>query len=94
MITLPVTPSSSIELSSFLIDQIEHGEIVTLTKNGQPIAQILPFHVQTEGTETPSRFIGKWPVGLLKNKPAMTSDFDEPLPDDLIDAFEGKYKDV
>jgi hypothetical protein len=55
-------------------------------------AQILPFHVQTEGTETPSRFIGKWPVGLLKNKPAITSDFDEPLPDDLIDAFEGKYK--
>ncbi len=50
--------------------------------------------MQTEGTETPSRFIGKWPVGLLKNKPAITSDFDEPLPDDLIDAFEGKYKDV
>jgi antitoxin (DNA-binding transcriptional repressor) of toxin-antitoxin stability system len=94
MITLPVTPSSSIELSALLIDQIEHGEIVTLTKNGQPIAQILPFHVQTEGTETPSRFIGKWPVGLLKSKPVITSDFDEPLPDDLIDAFEGKYKNV
>ena len=58
------------------------------------MAQILPFHVQAEGTETPSRFIGKWPVGLLKNQPALTSDFDEPLPDDLIDAFEGKYKNV
>ena len=36
----------------------------------------------------------KWPVGLLKNQATMTSDFDEPLPDDLIDAFEGKYKNV
>ena len=92
MITLALNPANT-ELA-FLIDQIEHGETVTVTKNGQPVAQILPFHVQAEYAEMPSRFIGKWPVGLLKNQATMTSDFDEPLSDDLIDAFEGKYKNV
>ncbi|HRH92067.1 MAG TPA: hypothetical protein PLW01_09135 [Agitococcus sp.] len=93
MITLPVTPSSSIELSALLIDQIEHGEIVTLTKNGQPIAQILPVKYSTSTPTVESRMVGKWPIGLLKNKMQLDG-FDEPLPDDLIDAFEGKYKNV
>ncbi len=41
MITLALNPANT-ELA-FLIDQIEHGETVTVTKNGQPVAQILPF---------------------------------------------------
>ena len=91
MITLSVIPSTSLELSSFLIDQIEHGEVVTLTKNGQAIAQILPVKYTTPTPTVESRMVGKWPIGLLKNK-IQLEDFDEPLPDDLIDAFEGKYK--
>jgi prevent-host-death family protein len=88
MITLALNPANT-ELA-FLIDQIEHGETVTVTKNGLPVAQILPFQVQAVCVETPNRFIGKWPIGLLKNQQALTPDFDEPLPDDLIETFEGK----
>ena len=36
MITLALNPANT-ELA-FLIDQIEHGETVTVTKNGQPVA--------------------------------------------------------
>jgi hypothetical protein len=36
MITLPVNPSIPLELSALLIDQVEHGETITLTKNGKP----------------------------------------------------------
>lgn len=87
MITLPVTPSSSIELSALLIDQIEHGEIVTLTKNGQPIAQILPFK-PLENQQ--GRQLGSIRIGTMKGLLNIPDDFDAPLPDDLLDAFEGK----
>ncbi|HMU87839.1 MAG TPA: hypothetical protein PLF28_07100 [Agitococcus sp.] len=87
MITLPVTPSSSIELSALLIDQIEHGEIVTLTKNGQPIAQILPFK-PLENQQ--GRQLGSIRIGTMKGLLNIPDDFDTPLPDDLLDAFEGK----
>lgn len=87
MITLPVHPSTSLELSSFLIDQIEHGEIVTLTKNGQPIAQILPFKPleNQQGIQ-----LGSIRIGTMKGLLNIPDDFDAPLPDDLLDAFEGK----
>lgn len=88
MITLSVTPSASLELSSFLIDQIEHGEIVTLTKNGQAIAQILPV----KSTETQKgKQLGSIRIGTMKGVLNIPDDFDTPLPDDLLDAFEGKY---
>lgn len=88
MITLALNPSNT-ELA-FLIDQVEHGETITLTKNGKPIAQILPFNAQVAVSTNESRLIGKWPIGLLKNKIVITDDFDKPLPDDILDAFEGK----
>ncbi len=89
MITLSVTPSASLELSSFLIDQIEHGEIVTLTKNGQAIAQILPV----KSTETQKgKQLGSIRIGTMKGVLNIPDDFDTPLPDDLLDAFEGKHE--
>ena len=85
MITLALNPANT-ELA-FLIDQIEHGETVTVAKNGQPVAQILPFtqKMSEKGTQ-----LGSIRIGTMKGLLQIPSDFDAPLPDDLLDAFEGK----
>ena len=88
MITLALNPNNT-ELA-LLIDQIEHGETITLTKNGQPVAQILPLNIPVATPALKSRVVGKWQIGLLKNKMTVADDFDLPLPDDILDTFEGK----
>ena len=84
MITLALNPNNT-ELA-LLIDQIEHGETITLTKNGQPVAQILPF----KSPDTPKGTqLGSIRIGTMKDL-YIPDDFDAPLPEDLLDAFEGK----
>ena len=38
------------------------------------------------------RTLGNITLGLLKGQITVPDDFDDPLPDDLLDAFEGKGK--
>jgi antitoxin (DNA-binding transcriptional repressor) of toxin-antitoxin stability system len=51
-----------------------------LAKAGRPVAKIVPIRV-----ERPIR-----KPGFLKGKIRIPKDFDAPLPDDVLDAFEGK----
>jgi len=68
---------------SRLIDQVNAGEEVIITRHGRAVARL----VSAEATK-PRR------LGLLKGRGCwMADDFDAPLPDDLLDLFEGKAKE-
>lgn len=63
---------------SELIDRVEHGETVTLTRHGKPVALVVP--------------VADRRPGLLKGRIGMAADFDE-TPEWLVDAFEGNSTD-
>lgn len=68
------------ELSAFL-RRVEEGETVTILRDGQPIAEIRPVPADAR----PPR-----PYGLGAGEFTVPDDFDEPLPDDILAAFEGR----
>ena len=58
---------------SELLERVEAGEVLTLTRHGKPVARLVP--------------IAERRPGLLKGRIGMTPDFDT-TPDWLVDAFE------
>ena len=68
------------QLSS-LLDEVEHGEAVTITRHNVPVAEIRAVP-RLGGTPRP------W--GLAKGTFTVPDDFDAPLPDEILDAFEGR----
>jgi prevent-host-death family protein len=69
---------------SRLIDQVNAGEEIVITRHGRPVARLVPA-----GESQPKRRLG-----TLKGEVWIGEDFDEPLPDDLLDLFEGKGKSL
>jgi len=67
-------------LSRYLARLVE-GERILLCKRNVPVAEILPLK--------PAR-TGRRPVGLAKGRFDVPTEFFEPLPEDLLAAFEGK----
>jgi prevent-host-death family protein len=67
-------------LSRYL-ERVAEGEVIVLCKRNVPVAELRPL----PGPRTTPR-----PVGLAKNRFTVPDDFFEPLPDDLLDAFEGR----
>ena len=65
---------------SRLLDRAASGEEVVITRNGRPVARLV--------AAAPARKPRK--LGLLKGRIRVSKDFDAPLPDDVLDAFEGK----
>jgi prevent-host-death family protein len=68
---------------SRLVDQVNAGEEVVITRHGRPVARLVPA-----GADKPGR-----KLGTLRGKVWMADDFDAPLPDDLQRLFEGKVKE-
>jgi prevent-host-death family protein len=66
---------------SALLDRVERGETVTITRRNEPIAELRPVRTAPKGLR---------PFGLCEGEFVVPDDFDAPLPDDLLDAFEGK----
>ncbi|MGH6918057.1 MAG: type II toxin-antitoxin system Phd/YefM family antitoxin [Geminicoccaceae bacterium] len=65
---------------SRLIDRVNAGEQVVITRYGRAVARLVP----------PEAAKPRKP-GLLEGKGYwVADDFDAPLPDDLLDLFEGK----
>jgi prevent-host-death family protein len=64
---------------SRLVERARAGEEIIIAKAGEPLVRLVPVarHVQP-------RVPGKW-----RGKVWMAEDFDQ-LPDDILDAFEGK----
>lgn len=65
---------------SQLVDAASKGKEIVIAKAGTPVAKL----VSIEKKKPTIRF------GVLKGKLKLCEDFDAPLPDDIIDAFEGK----
>lgn len=60
--------------------QVEAGETLVILRANQPIAELRPITLSQ-----PLR-----PIGLCVGEFTVPDDFDAPLPDDLLNAFEGK----
>jgi prevent-host-death family protein len=65
---------------SRLLEQAERGQEVVITRHGKPVARL----VAIERDKTPRK------LGALRGKIRIAADFDAPLPEDLLDAFEGR----
>ena len=66
---------------SELVDQASRGETVIIAKSGTPMAKLVPL------SHGPKR---KIKYGLMKGEIEIAVDFDAPLPDDILAAFEGR----
>ncbi|MSQ48870.1 MAG: type II toxin-antitoxin system Phd/YefM family antitoxin [Betaproteobacteria bacterium] len=64
---------------SRLIERVCAGEEIIIARGGRPVARLAPL-----APRRPRR------LGLLKGKIWVAKDFNAPLPDDLLDLFEGK----
>jgi prevent-host-death family protein len=66
---------------SSLVDQAARGKSIVIAKSGTPLARLGPL------TELRAR---KITFGFMKGKIRIAEDFDAPLPDAILDAFESK----
>lgn len=66
-------------LSRYLA-RLEEGETIVLCRRNVPIAEIRPL---------PTRASRPRPVGLAKGEITVPEGFFEPLPEELVEAFEG-----
>jgi prevent-host-death family protein len=64
---------------SRLLEEVQAGEEIIISKAGRPIAKLSPI----------AEPVGKRKFGWLVGKVNISADFDAPLPEDLLAAFEG-----
>ena len=67
------------DVSAFL-KKIEDGEDMVILKDGQVMAEVSTI-------SPPIDKKGQRPFGLCKGEIIMTDDFNDPLPDEIVDAF-------
>ena len=65
---------------SRLIERVEAGAEIVIARAGKPVARLVPVE------PVPRRKR----LGLLKGQIRIGADFDAPLPDDVLRAFEGR----
>lgn len=65
---------------SKLVDSVLNGEEILIAKAGKPAAMLVPIK-----KEKPKR-----KFGVLKGKIKIAKDFDAPLPENILNDFEGK----
>jgi len=76
MIIVPLAEAKN-NLSK-LVDDAASGKVITIAKHGRALACLVPVK-KPRGQR----------IGLMKGKLVLREDFDAPLPDDMLDAFEG-----
>ena len=64
---------------STLIERAQRGEEIVITEAGEPVARLVAEHARKPRQP-----------GSAKGKFVIHDNFDDPLPDDLLDLFEGK----
>ena len=64
---------------SKLLDEAEAGEDIVIARGGKPAVRLIPIRISEPGV-----------IGILEGKIVIPDNFDDPLPDDLLDLFEGK----
>jgi prevent-host-death family protein len=63
---------------SRLLDDVAHGEEVVIARASKPVARLVRFELKAARRR----------LGLLKGKLTVPSDFDAPLPEDVLKSFE------
>jgi antitoxin (DNA-binding transcriptional repressor) of toxin-antitoxin stability system len=63
------------------LQRVEDGETITIIRAGKPVAEVKPLLSRTETLR---------PFGLCAGEFTVPDDFDAPLPEDIVKAFEGK----
>jgi len=63
------------------LNRLEEGETIILTREGKPVAEITPTAQKSKELR---------PYGLSANRFVTPDDFNDPLPAEILDAFEGK----
>ena len=64
---------------SRLVDEAAAGEEIVIAKSGRPVARLVPIKDEPRPRRT---------FGQMKGKIWIADDFDDPLPDDVLDLFE------
>ena len=77
MITIPLGEAKN--TLSKLVDDAAAGQIITIAKHGRAMARLVPI-----GRPNGAR------IGGMKGMLILDEKFDDALPDDLLDAFEGE----
>lgn len=67
---------------SRLVDEAAAGQEIVIAKAGKPVAKLVPLDTRSK---QPKRILG-----ALAGRAVIPPDFDAPLPDAVIDAFEGR----
>lgn len=62
-----------------LLDRVEAGERLVVAREGRPVAELRPLAWAARGPR---------PFGLAAGSFTVPADFDAPLPDDFLRAFE------
>jgi len=78
MITVPLAEAKN-NLSK-LVDDAAAGQVITIAKHGRALARLVPI-----GKPAGKR------IGAMKGRLVVPDDFDAPLPDEVMDAFEGGH---
>ena len=68
------------DLATYL-QRVEAGETLVIVRAGKPVAEVKPVVPLVETFR---------PVGLCAGEFTVPEDFDAPLPEDILNAFEGK----
>jgi prevent-host-death family protein len=66
---------------SELVDRAAAGEEIVIARHGRPVARLVRYAPSAGKRRKLGLLAGKWQV---------PDDFDDPLPDDVLDAFEGR----
>ncbi len=66
------------------LQRVAAGETLLVLQAGEPVAEIKPI-TPVEADDTASR-----PIGLCAGEFVVPDDFDDPLPEELLAAFEGR----
>jgi prevent-host-death family protein len=78
--TKRVTVQDAKRQLSTLLDRVSKGESFVITKRGRAVALL-------SSVQKPKR--PKIRFGLMKGKIKFAPDFDDPLPEEILEAFEG-----
>jgi prevent-host-death family protein len=65
---------------SRLVELAAGGEEIIIAKSGKPVARLVPYGLKGEARRP----------GKLRGKMRIKRNFDEPLPKQLLDSFQGK----
>lgn len=68
------------DVSTYL-QRVEAGETLVILRAGRPIAEVKPMVPRVETLR---------PFGLCAGEFTVPDDFDAPLPEDILNTFEGK----